>query len=153
MRPHEACSIVWNCRLHSFDSYSDVSAKGRYARASLIRTSKNLPYSIRFYAATSANEHPCAVALLGDVHVPSLPGKQQVLRSSNAFCSHICLRRTSSEELSNFATTVLKNRNGTCFTRTPCSATEVVRGQEQYASGSAGHHIWGHTKRAIINYI
>ena len=47
--------------------------------------------------ATGANEHPCAVAPLGYILVPELPTCEQVLRTSNAFCIHICHRRTSSK--------------------------------------------------------
>ena len=47
--------------------------------------------------ATGANEHPCAVAPLGYVPVPELPAHAQVLSISNAFCIHICQRRTSSK--------------------------------------------------------
>ena len=84
------------CLLHSFDGRQDVSACDRYSEASHIRDSNNLDVLLYPKSATGANEHPCAVAPLGYIPVPELPECFQVIRVSNAFCIHICHRRTSS---------------------------------------------------------
>ena len=78
------------CLLHSFDGRQDVSACDRYSEASHIRDSNNLAVLLYPKSATGANEHPCAVAPLGYIPVPELPTYKQVLRTSNAFCIHIC---------------------------------------------------------------
>ena len=87
--------LAVNCLLHSFDGRQDVSACDRYSEASHIRDSNNLAVLLYPKSATGANEHPCAVAPLGYIPVPELLECFQVIRVSNAFCIHICHRRTS----------------------------------------------------------
>ena len=92
-------------------------------RAPLIRDAKDLVDFLQQPVATGANEHPCAVAPLGYIPVPELPACKQVQSISNAFCIHICQRRTSSKTVVELCKDSFYQEKKKFLEETPCSAT------------------------------